>query len=426
MAGQYRLAARNLALTYPKCTITQERFMVLLLDKICSTKIKWVVVARETHQDGTPHVHAAVALKNKSNYKLPTCLDIQDGEDTWHGNYKPAHDMRGWVEYICKEMQLKCWPDDFDLEDFLKNGNRKQQSRADKVALMLRDGSELTAVRNEEPGFYMMHCQKIKAMQVEWKLQQAKAALVPWTKVDTNGLSPHEQQVAEWLNKNIAEPRAFKQKQLWLWGPPNAGKTSLVSALSNSQLIYQLPYEKFWNDYSDEYDLLYCDEFKGQFPITDMNNWLQGGLALTIPTKGGQVLKKRNQATIILSNYGPYDTFAKANESVSYRALLTRLEVVGIPDGGNLFELIGRIVAAAPAQQPQQEGDEEVEGVAAGAAGADRPPPVPMEDDQFIEDLDNGIAALLRDPRWCNGCTGGCWMCLGDDQLCRSPMQSTR
>lgn len=125
-------------------------------------------------------------------------------------------------------------------------------------------------------------------------------------------------QLVEWCSLNIQCKRRFKQKQLYLHGPPNTLKTKFLRILSKYCTTYEFPAtEDYFDLYMDpEPQLCYIDEFK-QSPITiqTWNQLLQGSSPdrpLTLKQKGKQGLKKTNPPCIIVSNFTLEEVFKKA------------------------------------------------------------------------------------------------------------------
>lgn len=150
--------------------------------------------------------------------------------------------------------------------------------------------------------------------------------------------------VLSWLRRNLYN-REFKQKQLYLHGTANLGKTSLVRALARCLAVYHAPMEEsFFDLYDEETHQLVCfDEFKGQHPLTFMNAFLQGD-CMSLRKKGSQYLKTKNLPTIILSNYSPRDAYSKVTEE-KLDTFLVRLEVVELAEPiFPLIELLNELI----------------------------------------------------------------------------------
>lgn len=98
-SGKFRLQAKNIFLTYPKCYAEKESLLEFLITHK-SLDPKYVLIGKEKHADGTPHLHAYVQNKEKIDIRSPKALDFGD----YHGNYVPAKGNYYEVyDYITKE-----------------------------------------------------------------------------------------------------------------------------------------------------------------------------------------------------------------------------------------------------------------------------------------------------------------------------------
>lgn len=132
-------------------------------------------------------------------------------------------------------------------------------------------------------------------------------------------------------------PRVFKQKQLYVWSDgPDVGKTHMVEQLASYCSIFHLPKSAFVDGYSSGlYDLVVCDEFKAQFTIQFLNEFLQGS-NMHLNQKGTGTLKTDNPPMIFLSNCSLEDCYHKSNHTGQFRALLARFTVVEVPIGSKI------------------------------------------------------------------------------------------
>jgi hypothetical protein len=96
----FRLNAKKLFLTYPKLELSPEKVLTELMDKDLS--IVDFVIGREAHQDGTPHIHAYLALAKKVNITNARRLDIKG----FHGRYEGVRNPNKAIEYAAKGRQF--------------------------------------------------------------------------------------------------------------------------------------------------------------------------------------------------------------------------------------------------------------------------------------------------------------------------------
>jgi len=125
--------------------------------------------------------------------------------------------------------------------------------------------------------------------------------------------------LSDWINANFlsTEPRAFKQKQLWMWGPPDTRKTSLVHKLMRYFRFYLVPHEDFDDLYDDDsYDAAFLDEFS---PTCRKTTWLSRfaqGDQMILRFKGRQGMKSKNMPFIVASNFPIATCFTPSEREV--------------------------------------------------------------------------------------------------------------
>lgn len=316
----WRLEARNLFLTYPQCQTTKESVLSNCLVLFGAT-LKWAVVARETHEDGEPHLHVCVALKSKYRSRVPDHLDQLAGK---HGNYQAMRNIRSSLQYICKEDPAPL-AHGIDLAKTLA----KKDGRAAFIAHLVAGGASLSELVAEDPGYMLGNLQKVmtfaQAMRVEQQRQKKTKKSLTFSLSSGDVTSSA---LVGWLNNNIRKPREFKQKQLWLHSSPNMGKTSLVLSLQEHASVYWAPLEGNNDDLYDDdaYDVVVFDEYFGQRKLTWLNSFLQGG-PMTIYRRYHSVMKYNNLPCIILSNFTPAQCYKNMSEE-ALAPLLSRLTVL--------------------------------------------------------------------------------------------------
>ncbi len=63
--------------------------------------LDWAIVSQEHHQDGNLHLHAAICLAQRCNYRKADCLDWVAEK---HGNYAPWKAGKlAVIKYVTKE-----------------------------------------------------------------------------------------------------------------------------------------------------------------------------------------------------------------------------------------------------------------------------------------------------------------------------------
>jgi len=321
--NKFHLQAKRFFLTYPQCDLDKTMVADWLLSQ---HGVHQCIVAEEKHEDGNPHLHVYLTFEKAKRISKADHFDCQG----FHPSIESCKNMKKCVEYITKE----------DKEPAQHNIDFKQilAGKSSKFAVIARqvmDGKNLMEINETDPGFVLQHKRKLEEYQVWVTMKKPRLDLLPWQKVPVPAYGP-EYQLATWLNENIhlPHPRCLKAPQLYLYSPPNCGKTTLVSWLSRFCRIYYMPLlEDFYDFYDDDsYDLVIIDEFRGQKQIQFLNQWLDGQPA-TVRVKGGQRLKRRNLPCIILSNWSLSSVYSGAIEKHGVDVispLLARLEIVNV------------------------------------------------------------------------------------------------
>nr|WAE43004.1 MAG: replication associated protein [Cressdnaviricota sp.] len=327
---KFRMQCKNFFLTFPQCQTTKEDALVQLKVKFPFGKF---LVCHEKHMSGDDHLHVLVQLEKSINIKDCKYFDFVAGQ---HGKYEPARNIRKSVEYITKKGDYVSHG--IDVEAILK----KEAPKSGKIAQMIADGKSVVEIDGEDKGFFMMNKRKIEEYATWVKVKKAKEEKQKWvefTEEQMEGMNSSSRQIAEWLNKNLFKTRPFKQAQLYIYGPKNMGKTTLIEWLTSFANVYLMPKsESFYDLYEDSlYDLIVLDEFRAQKTIQELNSWLDGS-RMPLRKKGAQSVKEKNLPIIILSNYSLEGAYSKTPDE-KLDTLRCRLEIVEVELQLNLFTI---------------------------------------------------------------------------------------
>lgn len=314
---KFRLAGNKFSLTYPRCGIARDSALSMLkgLSKCPSV----IIVAREEHKEESKegeslyHLHIYLQFEKQFTSSKPTVFDIKEGERVYHPNIQPTKNKLDWIRYITKD-------DDnyasygIDVGAYIESATKKKSyfflsevvQREEITKEMIQENPKalkgLKSLQNDLQAFKMLPT-------------ESQIAREPLTKVDI------------WGSEYVVMPRVFKQKQLWICGSPNTGKSTMVhNLISAGYKGYEMPVNNDWSGYNDTYDFLYIDEFKGGIQITELNKLLEGS-PMRLNTKGGVAFKNKNVPVFILSNYRPENVFVNADD-VAMESLLCRLQVI--------------------------------------------------------------------------------------------------
>lgn len=317
-----KLSAKCWFLTFPRCQSELGEVIQRAKDHFASDPkkglqfLQFIRVAKELHEDGFPHLHLFLEFAKPLSTRKRDYFDFLTDK---HGNYQTCRSAIGSLKYVSKKGEFE---DYGALSGALAKQMSRKRGRGDdpageqdeksgkkgKWALYAEQvvaGSTIEDLLEIDPGFVMMNRRKIDDFvgfmeSIRHKVVNEKHPGV----IKYTGEHLPTKQVVDWFNRNLLSgPREFKQKQLYIWGPGNMLKTTLITQLSTFFKTYWVPTLQNWYDeYSDNIDLAIIDEFEGQKTIPWMNLFLQGGTT-TLEQKGKHVTKRKNIAVVILSNY---------------------------------------------------------------------------------------------------------------------------
>lgn len=330
---RFSLNAKHLFLTFPQCECPPI-LAARCVRELFGDRLQAYVISREKHKDGAFHLHMYIRLKKAwcvtNPHKFDDCVHPPQ-----HGDYRACKSWAKTIQYIVKEDE-DYLSDGIDVDAVLRSLKSKKGAKFETVASMIMAGKSLKEINEEDPGFMLQHLKKVQAyegfkvsIETETKKEWPGCVEVPWDE-DIN-----HNMLAHWLNENLGKPREHKQKQLWICGETNIGKSTLSFQLEEYFKTFYVPYEDEWMcGYTDEYELAIFDEFNAQLTTTWMNKFLEGGPA-QLKRKFTQVYtKRRNIPCIVLSNLMPdecYHNLVKNKYSV-FEAFRHRFIVINFKD----------------------------------------------------------------------------------------------
>lgn len=362
---KFKLRARTLFLTYPRCGASPAKVLENLWSALDP---EWAVVCRERHgqneREGAEwttelHIHVVARLKERRQWSNAECFDSFTGQA---GNYQAVQNTTKVTLYVTKGNDFVARG--IDVDEFKRAASMKK-ARVDatgwRVASLLEEGGSIEDARKLDKGFFLHNDRKIRRFFSHMKrIQERAVKKLQWENIpEEYGMFAEEVELIQWLNLNMAsisngQKRAIKEEQLWLCGPTNCGKTSLIDWLRNFARPYDVPryvysyclfyilgrntnwtfYREKWDDnYADaSVDLAYLDEFKGYKTLQWMNTFLEGVIMNMLRRGCAPTKKTKNIPVIVLSNHLPKNVYQKVDES-ALEALEGRLKIVEIPYG---------------------------------------------------------------------------------------------
>lgn len=258
--------------TWPQCPISKELALKILDEKL---DIQEYVICEEQHKDGSPHLHAFIKLCRKKRFR-PDLFDLKDLEKNYHGEYQKAKSFRAVCKYVMKD---KNYISNFDVDKYLnKKGKLTKEDLLREVDDVLDD-------------------RKITPLQVtNWYRNSCTYKMLQ--------------------KKRLPDELPEKKRHLWIYGPSNTGKTTLLRQQmreKGEENFFEIPTNNDWVGYSDQY-YLWMDEYKGQLTIQQLNRICDGGAKMNV--KGATVQLRWDCQVIILSNYSIADCYSKCDAVV--------------------------------------------------------------------------------------------------------------
>lgn len=266
-----RLQGKKYLLTFPKCTLSKEEVLEALKT---AHGIEEYTIARELHQDGTPHIHACIVLSNSPNTTNMRHFDI----DQFHPNIKALKtkaDFERASRYAQKD------------GDFISSVEKRLGKRAQLFkALLDHEGGLTPKFVRDNPEVLGLNFEGLR----KWL-----DFVHPQHRYPTMRILP-------------------KKRHIWFHGKANAGKSYFLNAF---QSLFHEPQEiPLNNDYSgisNTTDLLYRDEFRGHLSVQELNRLCDGRTKLN--TKGGTTVIGY-PLVFIVSNYSIEECYKNVTQNI--------------------------------------------------------------------------------------------------------------
>nr|AGR84130.1 Rep [African cassava mosaic virus] len=142
---RFRVQAKNVFLTYPKCSIPKEHLLSFIQTLSLPSNPKFIKICRELHQNGEPHLHALIQFEGKitiTNNRLFDCLH-PSCSTSFHPNIQGAKSSSDVKSYLDKDGDTVEWGQ-FQIDGRSARGG--QQSANDAYAKALNSGSKSEAL----------------------------------------------------------------------------------------------------------------------------------------------------------------------------------------------------------------------------------------------------------------------------------------
>lgn len=267
----FRLSGKNLFLTYPKCLLEKIHVQEFLLSLV---GVEFMLIARELHQDGTPHIHVFMTLNKKINTTSVKYFDIAG----YHGNYQTARDSDDVIEYLKKSDK-----EPLSYGQYVGNSQTAVQKRAAKNKQML------SLPLHELVDTGLIHISQYK--QVKESIQLYK--------VD-----------------KVSVPDYMPKECIWIYGKTGIGKSRYIRDNYGGQTFFK-SMNKWWCGYEGQPTVLIDDfDMGGQCLGHYLKIWADC-YSFNAEVKGS-VVKPVIKNFFITSQYLPRDIWCHGEDQTKW------------------------------------------------------------------------------------------------------------
>jgi len=302
-----------------------------VVQAICALETHKKDEKEENQEDCGTHWHIIFKTSKKVDTTDPRYFDPIVGK---HGDYKACRRFQQSVLYATKE-------GNYDVLNLDVNAIRKAIESKTGVThsivanKILEKPRTLLEMQKKYPGYVIQHQDKVSKfikLAETGRTEERESfhgVSVPWPVVGQEWKT----KLSAWINKNFQEERVHKQKQLYLYGPPNVGKTTLINELAKYFKPYQIPTDSsYYGGFDNSIQFAFIDEWAGQKELHFMNSFLEGTRMSLNIKYDDPFVKTKNIPVIICSNIPPEQSYHKLweNETTKVRvqAFLERLEII--------------------------------------------------------------------------------------------------
>nr|UIK24204.1 replication protein [Tomato yellow leaf curl virus] len=309
MPRLFKIYAKNYFLTYPNCSLSKEEALSQLLALNTPTNKKFIRVAHELHEDGSPHLHVLIQFEGKYQCKNQRFFDLSSPSRSahFHPNIQAAKSSTDVKSYVEKD------GDFIDFGVFQIDGRSArggQQSANDAYAEALNSSSKseaLNILKEKAPKDYILQFHNLSS-NLDRIFQEPPAPYIsPFLSSSFNQV-PEELEV--WVSENVmsSAARPWRPNSIIIEGDSRTGKTMwarslgphnyLCGHLDLSPKVYS---NDAWYNVIDDVDPHYLKHFK-EF-MGAQRDWQSN-------TKYGKPIQiKGGIPTIFLCNPGPTSSY---------------------------------------------------------------------------------------------------------------------
>nr|UFP62928.1 AC1 [African cassava mosaic virus] len=229
---RFRVQAKNVFLTYPKCSIPKEHLLSFIQTLSLPSNPKFIKICRELHQNGEPHLHALIQFEGKitiTNNRLFDCIH-PSCSTSFHPNIQGAKSSSDVKSYLDKDGDTVEWGQ-FQIDGRSARGG--QQSANDAYAKALNSGSKseaLNVIRELVPKDFVLQFHNLNS-NLDRIFQEPPAPYVSPFPCSSFDQVPDE--LEEWVADNVRDSaaRPWRPNSIVIEGDSRTGKTIWARSL---------------------------------------------------------------------------------------------------------------------------------------------------------------------------------------------------
>lgn len=236
---QYRIAAKNIFLTFPHCTLPKEVALEQLLQIECPSNKKFIRISRELHENGEPHLHVLIQFEGKIQLYNPRHFDLRNpsSSGTFHPNIQGAKSSSDVKSYIEKDGDYIDWGE-FQVDARSARGG--QQTANDAAAEALNTGNAEAAmaiIREKLPKEFIFQYHNLKPnLQSIFKPTDVEY-VSPYPLSSFNNVPEELQSWADGYFGVVSAARPFRYSSIIVEGDSRTGKTMWARSLGKHNYI---------------------------------------------------------------------------------------------------------------------------------------------------------------------------------------------
>lgn len=272
-SGRFRMQSRLVFLTYPRCLASKDDLITASCFK--GRKVKAILVAKELHKDGTPHLHAVVEFSKVLQTTDCRFFDFSVNDECYHGCYSSVRHLSHALRY-CKKGGDYVQQGDF--MDYSSQSEIQKRARRNKMLL-------------EVPLDHLVDQGVIAIGQYD----QFKRSVISY-RLDSAESVPKIPRIC-----------------IWIYGSTGIGKSLWVRDMFGDA-IFTKSQNKWWDGYSDQKAVI-IDDFDLSGNACGHNLKLWSDDYSFIAEVKGYTIRPCYNLLIITSQYSPNDIWCPgANE----------------------------------------------------------------------------------------------------------------